>query len=67
MVEMQEIVNLALNSGTAVIVIGYFMYRDFKFMSTLQTTLTTLVETVNTLKTYAIGFRAETEMNKKEV
>lgn len=48
--EMQEMVNLLLNSGTAIVIIGYFIYRDFKFMSTLQTTLTTLVDTVDALK-----------------
>ena len=48
--EIQEITNLALNSGVSIVVIGYFMYRDFKFMSTLQTTLISLVDTVNALK-----------------
>lgn len=50
--EMNEIVNLALNSGVAIVVIAFFMYRDLKFMSQLQTTLTTLVDTVETFKDY---------------
>lgn len=48
--EMSEIANVILNSGVAVVVIAFFMYRDIKFMSQLQTTLTTLVDTVDTLK-----------------
>lgn len=50
--EMNEIVNLALNSGVSIVVIAFFMYRDLKFMSQLQTTLTTLVDTVETFKDY---------------
>lgn len=48
--EINELVNLALNSGVAIVVIIFFMYRDIKFMSQLQTTLTALVDTVNALK-----------------
>lgn len=50
MMEINELVNLALNSGVAIVVIIFFMYRDIKFMSQLQTTLTALVDTVNALK-----------------
>lgn len=48
--EIQELANLILNSGTAIIVVAYFMFRDYKFMGQLQVTLVSLVETVNTLK-----------------
>lgn len=48
--EMNEIVNLIMNSGTTIVVLGYFIYRDFKFMNTLQTTLQALVDTVDRLK-----------------
>lgn len=47
---MEEFVNLFLNSSVSIAVIIFFMYRDIKFMSQLQTTLTALVDTVNTLK-----------------
>lgn len=46
---------MIVNNGTAVAVIGYFMYRDFKFMSTLRETLTTLVDTVDVLKDAVIS------------
>lgn len=39
-----------VNSGVSIVVIAYFMFRDFKFLSTLVTTLQTLVDTVSTLK-----------------
>ena len=48
--EIQEVTNLILNSAVSVVVIAYFMYRDFKFMGQLQTTLVTLVDTVAVLK-----------------
>lgn len=47
---MDEIVNLILNSSVSIVVIVFFMYRDLKFNSTLQQTLTTLVDTVEALK-----------------
>lgn len=46
---------MIVNNGTAVAVIAYFMYRDFKFMSTLRETLTTLVDTVDVLKDAVIS------------
>lgn len=48
--ELEQIANLILNSAVSVVVIAYFMYRDFKFMGQLQTTLVTLVDTVSVLK-----------------
>lgn len=48
--EVKELVNMIQNTGVTVVIIGYFLYRDYKFMGTLKDTLTTLVNTVNTLK-----------------
>lgn len=48
--EMKELVNMIQNTGVTVVIIGYFIYRDYKFMGTLKETLTTLVNTVSTLK-----------------
>lgn len=47
---MDEIVNLILNSSVTIVIIAYFIYRDNKFMTQLQNTLTTLVDTTNVLK-----------------
>lgn len=43
-------VSLLQNTGVTIIVIAYFMVRDYKFMATLQEALTTLIQTVDTLK-----------------
>ena len=59
---MQEFITMIVNNGTAVAIIAYFMYRDFKFMSTLRDTLTTLVDTVDVLKDAVIASKpARTE------
>lgn len=47
---MNDIVNLILNSSVSIVVIAFFMYRDLRFSQQLQTTLTTLVDTVEALK-----------------
>ena len=47
---MEDLVNLIVNSGVTVVIIAYFMFRDYKFMNQLQNTLTTLVDTVSALK-----------------
>lgn len=48
--ELKEIVNMIQNTGVTIVIIGYFIFRDYKFMGTLKDTLTTLVNTVSTLK-----------------
>lgn len=50
MENVADIVSLIQNTGVTIVILGYFIYRDYKFMSTLQNTLTTLVDTVDTLK-----------------
>ena len=47
---MDEIVKLIMDSGTTIAVLAYFIYRDFKFMSKLDTSLTILNETVDLIK-----------------
>ena len=58
---MEQIVQLLVNNGTAVVIIAYFMYRDYKFMGTLQDTLTTLVNTVDILKDSVLIVGKETK------
>ena len=48
--DMEAIVNMIVNSSVSIIVIAYFMYRDFKFMVQLQQALQTLIDTVDCLK-----------------
>lgn len=48
--DLSTLVNLFVNNGIAIAVIVYFCFRDYKFMSSLQSTLTTLVDAVRALK-----------------
>lgn len=50
MPDFDALVATLVNSGVSIVVIAYFMIRDFKFLSTLVTTLQSLVDTVETLK-----------------
>ena len=62
---MQDLINFLLNAGTSVVIIAYFMYRDYKFMVTLQTTLQTLVDTVTALQNSVNFFHGE-EVKKND-
>lgn len=44
--EMENLVNLILNSSVSIVVIVYFMFRDWKIMGTLGRTLQELVDSV---------------------
>ena len=44
MMEMENIVNLILNSSVSIVVIAYFMFRDYKFMQQLTTSIQQLVD-----------------------
>lgn len=48
--DLTTIVNLFVNNGVAIAIIIYFCFRDYKFMNSLQSTLTSLVDTVKALK-----------------
>ena len=60
--EMNEIVNIFVNNGVAVAVIIYFMIRDYKFISSLSSTLQELIDTVKDLSnTVNKSIRKESE------
>lgn len=42
--DMQNIVNLIVNSSVSIVVIAYFMFRDYKFMQQLTTSIQQLVD-----------------------
>lgn len=54
---MDTIIDLIVSNGIGVACIFYFMVRDYKFMSTLQQTLTTLEDTTNLIKDYFITIK----------
>lgn len=47
---MQDIVNIIVNNGVAVGIIIYFIYRDTKFLTSLQTSLTTLLTSTENIQ-----------------
>ena len=53
--QFQEIVQLLTQTSVTIVVIAYFMIRDWKFQDTLNKTLQTLVDTVTQLKTMIEG------------
>lgn len=48
--EIKDLVDIFVNNGVSIAVIAYFCVRDWKFQSTLQQTLTTLVNTIDMLR-----------------
>ena len=46
---MNDIVNLIVNNGIAVVVVAYFMIRDYKFNNELIKTMTQIQDNLNTI------------------
>ena len=42
--EMENLVNLIMNSSVSIVVIAYFMFRDYKFVQQLNTSIQKLVD-----------------------
>lgn len=45
--DMTNIVNLILNSSVAIVVIAYFMFRDYKFVGQLTTSIQQLIDKID--------------------
>ena len=53
---MNDIVDLIVNNGIAVVVVAYFLFRDYKFNDELIKTLTTIQNTLTAVaQLIAIG------------
>lgn len=48
--EVTEVVSLIVNNGVAVGLLAYFVYRDNKFMNSLDVTLKSLQTSVESVK-----------------
>ena len=46
----EQIISVITNNGVSIGLLLYFVYRDNKFMNTLNTTLTTLRNTTESIK-----------------
>jgi len=65
---MENIVNLIVNNGVAIVVVGYFLFTNYKFNEKLISTLTEMTVTLKDIqddlkgvKTNAIQGRTETD------
>lgn len=47
--DMNDLVNLLVNNGIAVVVVAYFMIRDYKFNNELIKTMTQIQDNLQTL------------------
>lgn len=47
---MENIVNLILNSGVAIVVVGYFLFTNYKFNENLIKTLTEITMTLKDIQ-----------------
>lgn len=50
----EQLVNLIVNNGIGVVCIVYFIIRDYKFMDTLNDTLSSLKDSVQLIQKYFI-------------
>lgn len=60
---MDDLVNLIMNSSVTIVVLAYFIYRDYKFNDKLNSSLTTLNETVNLVKDLLLKEEKEDKNN----
>ena len=48
--ELNEIINLIATNGMAIVIIAYFLFKDFKFNATITSVLTEIKEVLAILK-----------------
>lgn len=53
--DISSIVTLITEKSVTIFIIAYFVFRDYKFMTTLQNTLTTLQETMEIVRNTLIS------------
>lgn len=49
---MEELVNLIVSNGMSVVIIAYFLYKDYKFNDSILKVLGEVKEVLSSLKTY---------------
>lgn len=54
---MNDIVNLIVNNGVAIVVVGYFLFTNYKFNEKLITTLTEITVTLKDIQDDLRGVR----------
>ena len=54
---MENIVNLIVNNGVAIVVVGYFLFTNYKFNEKLISTLTEITVTLKDIQDDLKGVR----------
>ena len=54
---MNDIINLMVNNGIAVVVVAYFMIRDYKFNNELIKTMTQIQDNLNEISNKLKGVK----------
>lgn len=49
---MEDMVNLIVSNGMSVVIIAYFLYKDYKFNNAITSVLTEIKEVLTVLKTF---------------
>ena len=62
---MVDIVNLLVNNGIAVVVVGYFLYTNYKFNDKLTSTLTEITVTLKDIQDDLKGAKNENNRRKE--
>lgn len=63
---MVDIVNLLVNNGIAVVVVGYFLYTNYKFNDKLTSTLTEITVTLKDIQDDLKGVKNNAVQRCKE-
>lgn len=63
---MVDIVNLLVNNGIAVVVVGYFLYTNYKFNDKLTSTLTEITVTLKDIQDDLKGVKKNDVSRHKE-
>ena len=60
---METIVNLILNSSVSIVVIAYFMFRDYKFIQQLNVNIQKLVDIIALMNASVENMKKEVKKN----
>jgi hypothetical protein len=61
---MNDLINMIVNNGVAVVIVAYFIYKDNKFNDTLVKSLTEITTTLKSMNVELSKTRDNTEVLK---
>ena len=63
---MENLVNLIVNNGVAIVVVGYFLFTNYKFNEKLISTLTEITVTLKDIQDDLKGVGKNEDIRRKE-